>query len=93
MNVAIVKLSSVGDVVHALPVAAALRTRFPHGRITWVVERREAILAEGNPNVILCERGIQTCPGSTWCRSPPSPTCSDVYAARASTWPSTFRGT
>ncbi len=51
MNVAIVKLSSVGDVVHALPVAAALRTRFPHGRITWVVERREAVLVEGNPDL------------------------------------------
>lgn len=51
MNVAIVKLSSVGDVVHALPVAAALRTRFPHGRITWVVERREAALVQGNPDL------------------------------------------
>jgi len=51
MNVAIVKLSSVGDVVHALPVAAALRTRFPHGRVTWVVERREATLVEGNPDL------------------------------------------
>jgi lipopolysaccharide heptosyltransferase I len=51
MNVAIVKLSSVGDVVHALPVAAALRSRFPHGRVSWVVERREAALLQGNPDL------------------------------------------
>ena len=51
MNVAIVKLSSLGDVVHALPVAAALRQRFPRGRITWVVEPREASLLRGNPDL------------------------------------------
>jgi lipopolysaccharide heptosyltransferase I len=51
VNVAIVKLSSLGDVVHALPVAAALRARVPGGRITWVVERREAGLLRGNPNL------------------------------------------
>jgi heptosyltransferase-1 len=41
----------VGDVVHALPVAAALRARFPQGRVTWVVERREAALLRGNPDL------------------------------------------
>ena len=45
MNVALVKLSSLGDVVHALPAAAALRARLPGARVAWVVERREA----GNP--------------------------------------------
>src|SRR5216117_4034544 len=29
VNIALVKLSSLGDVVHALPVAAALRGRLP----------------------------------------------------------------
>jgi lipopolysaccharide heptosyltransferase I len=51
MNIAIVKLSSLGDVVHALPVAAALRARVPHGHVTWVVERREAVLLRGNPAI------------------------------------------
>lgn len=49
MNVAIVKLSSLGDVVHALPVAAALRARLPEARLTWLVERREAGLLRGHP--------------------------------------------
>jgi heptosyltransferase I len=49
VNLAIVKLSSLGDVVHALPVAAALRACFPHAHITWIVEQREAALLRGNP--------------------------------------------
>lgn len=49
MNVAIVKLSSLGDVVHALPVASALRAHAPEWRLTWIVERREAGLLRGNP--------------------------------------------
>ena len=51
MNVAIVKLSSLGDVVHALPVAAALRRDFPRGHLTWVVEHREAAVLRGNPAI------------------------------------------
>ena len=45
----IVKLSSLGDVVHALPVSAALGEAFPHLRLTWVVEERSAPLVLGNP--------------------------------------------
>jgi lipopolysaccharide heptosyltransferase I len=44
-----VKLSSLGDVVHALPVAAALRAHYPRAHLTWVVERRESALLKGNP--------------------------------------------
>jgi len=51
MNVLIVKLSSLGDVVHALPVAATLRARLPGARITWAVERREAVVLDGHPAV------------------------------------------
>jgi lipopolysaccharide heptosyltransferase I len=49
MNIALVKLSSLGDVVHALPAAAALRARLPGARLTWIVERREAAILRGNP--------------------------------------------
>lgn len=49
MNIAIVKLSSLGDVVHALPVAATLRAAFGAARITWIVERREAAVLAGHP--------------------------------------------
>ncbi|MGH7323313.1 MAG: lipopolysaccharide heptosyltransferase I [Candidatus Rokuibacteriota bacterium] len=49
MNIAIVKLSSLGDVVHALPVAATLRARVREARITWLVEHREAAILTGHP--------------------------------------------
>jgi heptosyltransferase-1 len=47
-RVLIVKLSSIGDVVHALPVACALKRRYPSMRITWAVERWTAPLVEGH---------------------------------------------
>ncbi len=34
----IVRLGSLGDVVHAIPVAAALRSHFPSARIDWIVD-------------------------------------------------------
>ena len=36
----IVRLGSLGDVVHAIPFAAALRAEFPHARIDWMVDPR-----------------------------------------------------
>lgn len=36
-NILIIKMSSLGDVIHALPFAAALRKTFPHSRISWLV--------------------------------------------------------
>jgi heptosyltransferase-1 len=47
----IIKLSSIGDVVHALPVASALRQRFPSARISWVTEEWTAPLVVGHPAV------------------------------------------
>ena len=38
MRVLIVKLSSLGDVVHTLPVVADIRAAHPGARIDWVVE-------------------------------------------------------
>lgn len=50
-QVAIVRLTSLGDVIHTLPVAAALRDRQPSTRILWLVEEREEILLRDNPVV------------------------------------------
>jgi heptosyltransferase-1 len=36
----IVRLGSLGDVVHGIPVAAALRQQFPSARIDWMVDPR-----------------------------------------------------
>ncbi len=40
----IVRLSAMGDIIHALPAAAALRQAFPHATLGWLVEERWAEL-------------------------------------------------
>ena len=57
MRVLIVKLSSLGDVVHTLPVVADIRAAHPGARVDWVVEPAFAPLVErvaGVANVIEC---------------------------------------
>ena len=36
-NILIIKMSSLGDVLHTLPAVAALRKGFPKARLTWLV--------------------------------------------------------
>ncbi len=36
----LIRLGSLGDVIHAIPAAAALRTHFPDARIDWMVDPR-----------------------------------------------------
>ena len=38
MNILIVKMSALGDVIHALPALNALRKGYPQSHITWLVE-------------------------------------------------------
>jgi len=49
MRILIVKLSSIGDIVHTLPSLAALRANMPHAEISWVVERRSSEILRDNP--------------------------------------------
>jgi len=51
MKIAIVKLSSLGDVLHALPVAHALRRHFPQAHLTWIVEAREYAILKDQPDL------------------------------------------
>jgi heptosyltransferase-1 len=50
-RILIVKLSSIGDVVQSLPVAAALRRRFPSAYLAWAVEPAAAEVLTGNPHL------------------------------------------
>ncbi len=50
-KIAIVKLSSLGDVIHALPVARALRRAFPGEHLTWIVEAREYAILRDHPDL------------------------------------------
>jgi lipopolysaccharide heptosyltransferase I len=47
----VIRLSSIGDIVHALPAVAALGEAIPRAEIHWVIETRHAALVEGNPFV------------------------------------------
>jgi len=50
-HVCIIKPSSLGDVVQALPVLCALRRRFPEAKFTWVVNAAYAGLLEGHESL------------------------------------------
>jgi len=47
----VIRLSSIGDIVHALPAVAALGHSFPQAEIHWLIESRYASLLAGNPYV------------------------------------------
>jgi len=49
MRILIVKLGSIGDIVHTLPALAALRAAMPQAEISWVVERRSSEILRDNP--------------------------------------------
>ena len=49
MRLLIVKLGSIGDIVHTLPALAAIRQAIPDAEISWVVERRAAEILRDNP--------------------------------------------
>src|SRR5208283_4051021 len=40
----VVRLSSMGDIIHTLPAVAALRAVFPHATLGWLIEERWAEL-------------------------------------------------
>jgi heptosyltransferase I len=47
----VVRLGAMGDIIHALPAATALKLGQPAARLTWVVEPKWAPLLEQNPFV------------------------------------------
>ena len=51
MKVLIVKTSSMGDVVHALPVVHDIRQAMPGARIEWLVESTYAAIPRMHPGV------------------------------------------
>ncbi len=49
MKILIIKPSSLGDVIHALPFLKALKESFPHAEIDWVISRSLKGILEDNP--------------------------------------------
>ncbi len=50
-NILLIKTSSLGDVVHNLPVVSDIRARFPRARIDWVVEEAYRDIVGMHPGV------------------------------------------
>jgi len=61
-NILIIKPSSLGDIVLALPALSALRKSFPDARISWLIRPEFAPLLENHPHldeVIIFDRKLQ----------------------------------
>src|SRR5467141_4717804 len=49
MRILLLKLGSIGDILHTLPALAAIRRELPQSEISWVVERGSAEILRDNP--------------------------------------------
>jgi len=49
MRILIVKLGSIGDIVHTLPAVDAIRKGLPQSEISWVVEQSTSEILRDNP--------------------------------------------
>lgn len=66
-NILLIKPSSLGDIVMALPALSALRRSFPQARLSWLIRPAFASLIEGHPHVdeiVLFDRKRL---GKAWC--------------------------
>lgn len=77
----IVRLSAMGDIIHALPAAAALRNAFPEALLGWVIEERWAEL--------LCT--LQEPRSGP--RSPQRPLVDRIHTVNTSVWRSSLLST
>ncbi len=60
-NILIIKLSSLGDVIHALPVLPALKALYPDAKLFFLVNKKYGEILRGNPyidEILLFEREI-----------------------------------
>ena len=51
MNILLVRVSSLGDVLHNMPIVADIKRHFPEAKIDWVVEEGYVSLVRLNPMV------------------------------------------
>lgn len=73
MRVLIVRVGAMGDVLHALPAAAALRRACPDWQIDWAVDQRWAPLLVDSTGHSPVVTAVHTAPVKSWGSSPLSP--------------------
>lgn len=69
-KILIIRLSSLGDILHVLPAFQSLRAAHPEARIDWLVESRMAFLisaVEGVNNIVTIDtKALRTDPAAAW---------------------------
>lgn len=68
-HILVVRVGSMGDIIHALPAAATLKHGFPGSELSWIVHPRWLPLLAGNPYVdrlIPFDRRKLTSIGEAW---------------------------
>lgn len=77
MRILIVKISALGDIIHALPVLDYLRQAAPGVEIDWVVEEQNQTILEGHPLI----KNVISINTRAWRKAPFSTvTCREVGA-------------
>ncbi len=69
LRVLITRLSAVGDCIHTLPLATAIRARYPRAMIAWCVESGAAPLIKAHPavnRVVVVRKGWLKSPSQVW---------------------------
>lgn len=51
MKIALIKLSALGDVVRTLPLAEAIKKKYPNCELTWITNPSAVELVKGNPYI------------------------------------------
>ncbi|MBI4710068.1 MAG: glycosyltransferase family 9 protein [Nitrospirae bacterium] len=49
MNILIIKPSSLGDILHALPFLRVIKDAFPQAQIVWIISKNNEAILAGNP--------------------------------------------
>ena len=49
MNILILRVSSIGDVIHTLPSIFLLKKLYPNAKISWIVQHKAAALLQNQP--------------------------------------------
>jgi len=50
-SICILRLNSIGEIIHTLPVVDVLKEKFPDARLTWIAEKQMAPLLKHHPGV------------------------------------------
>ena len=86
-RVLIVRLGSLGDIIHAIPAAAAIRRTYPNAAIDWLVDVRHRELLDLVPvidrRIAIRDRAISGRHGQRWV-SCGAPTMTPPSICRAS---------